>query len=209
MDQPSAGLSEGDSVAFLDHPVFGDDLGSVAIVDRSGKKRILSTGWGASQGSPGPLPAKRSCSRRTDRRDVSRSLRRDPFGKAAHGGDGAGAHDAPGRLARRTGSLHPANTRAGFLGLLPGRDEGAGLLRSGLIHSPYTVRRGKDGGLHRGGGGAAGAGLLRLPAQAGRFAGRAARRGAGSGDLSGREMGPDLPPSSGARAGHAPADGSR
>jgi glucose/arabinose dehydrogenase len=41
---------KGDLVAFLDHPVFGDDLGSVAIVDRSGKKKILSTGWGSVQG---------------------------------------------------------------------------------------------------------------------------------------------------------------
>jgi serine/threonine protein kinase/Tol biopolymer transport system component len=41
---------KGDSVAFLDHPVSGDDLGSVAIVDRSGKKRTLSTGWGSVQG---------------------------------------------------------------------------------------------------------------------------------------------------------------
>ncbi len=41
---------KGDSVAFLDHPVFGDDLGSVAIVDRSGKKRTLSTGWEGVQG---------------------------------------------------------------------------------------------------------------------------------------------------------------
>ena len=40
----------GDAVAFLDHPVFGDDLGSVAIVDRASKKRILSAGWGSAQG---------------------------------------------------------------------------------------------------------------------------------------------------------------
>ncbi|MGZ5382268.1 MAG: protein kinase domain-containing protein, partial [Thermoanaerobaculia bacterium] len=34
---------KGDAVAFLDHPLFGDDRGSVAIVDRSGKKTTLST----------------------------------------------------------------------------------------------------------------------------------------------------------------------
>jgi Tol biopolymer transport system component len=39
-----------DAVAFLDHPVFGDDRGSVAIVDRSGKKTTLSTGWESAQG---------------------------------------------------------------------------------------------------------------------------------------------------------------
>ena len=41
---------KGDAVAFLDHPVFGDDRGSVAIMDRSGKKKTLSTGWESAQG---------------------------------------------------------------------------------------------------------------------------------------------------------------
>ncbi len=41
---------KGDAVAFLDHPLFGDDRGSVAIVDRSGKKTTLSTGWESAQG---------------------------------------------------------------------------------------------------------------------------------------------------------------
>jgi serine/threonine protein kinase len=40
----------GDAVAFLDHPQFGDDRGDVAIVDRAGKKKTLSTGWSATQG---------------------------------------------------------------------------------------------------------------------------------------------------------------
>jgi eukaryotic-like serine/threonine-protein kinase len=40
----------GDRVAFLDHPLFGDDRGNVAVIDRSGKKKILSTGWESAQG---------------------------------------------------------------------------------------------------------------------------------------------------------------
>jgi Tol biopolymer transport system component len=40
----------GDAVAFLDHPVFGDDRGSVAIVDRAGHKRTLTTLWASTQG---------------------------------------------------------------------------------------------------------------------------------------------------------------
>ncbi len=40
----------GDSVAFFDHPVFGDDRGSVAMVDRSGKRKTLSSGWESEQG---------------------------------------------------------------------------------------------------------------------------------------------------------------
>jgi dipeptidyl aminopeptidase/acylaminoacyl peptidase len=35
----------GDLVAFSDHPLAGDNRGDVAIVDLSGKKRTLSTGW--------------------------------------------------------------------------------------------------------------------------------------------------------------------
>jgi eukaryotic-like serine/threonine-protein kinase len=41
---------KGDVVAFLDHPLFGDDRGSVAILDKAGKKKILSTGWESMQG---------------------------------------------------------------------------------------------------------------------------------------------------------------
>src|SRR5262249_31795683 len=39
----------GDLVAFLDHPQFGDDAGSVAVVDRSGKKTTLAGGWSSEQ----------------------------------------------------------------------------------------------------------------------------------------------------------------
>jgi eukaryotic-like serine/threonine-protein kinase len=41
---------KGDSVAFVEHPVFGDDLGEVAIVNRSGTKKTLSTGWSSAEG---------------------------------------------------------------------------------------------------------------------------------------------------------------
>ena len=40
----------GDMVAFLDHPVQGDDSGSVAVVDLNGKKRILAGEFFSSQG---------------------------------------------------------------------------------------------------------------------------------------------------------------
>ncbi|MBI3694401.1 MAG: protein kinase [Acidobacteria bacterium] len=36
---------KGGMVAFLDHPVQGDDGGSVAVVDLAGKKRTLTRGW--------------------------------------------------------------------------------------------------------------------------------------------------------------------
>jgi len=41
---------KGNSIAFIDHPTLGDDGGSVAIVDPSGKKTTLSTGWDSIQG---------------------------------------------------------------------------------------------------------------------------------------------------------------
>ena len=40
----------GDLVAFLDHHVAQDDRGSVAIVDRAGRKTILSSDWGSIEG---------------------------------------------------------------------------------------------------------------------------------------------------------------
>ena len=41
---------KGDRIAFLDHPVPGDDLGLVAVVDLAGSKRTLSSGWITTQG---------------------------------------------------------------------------------------------------------------------------------------------------------------
>jgi eukaryotic-like serine/threonine-protein kinase len=40
----------GDRIAFLDHPIFGDDRGIVAMVDRAGKVTRLTTLWKSIQG---------------------------------------------------------------------------------------------------------------------------------------------------------------
>jgi serine/threonine protein kinase/Tol biopolymer transport system component len=40
----------GDEVAILDHPQFGDDRGGVSLIDRAGKRTVLSTGWSSAQG---------------------------------------------------------------------------------------------------------------------------------------------------------------
>jgi eukaryotic-like serine/threonine-protein kinase len=42
---------KGDLVAFLDHPGFGDDAGSVALMDRNGKKTTLASGFSSVQGT--------------------------------------------------------------------------------------------------------------------------------------------------------------
>ena len=41
---------KGDVIAFVDHPIPGDDGGSIAIVDNSGKKQVLSGPWYTVQG---------------------------------------------------------------------------------------------------------------------------------------------------------------
>jgi len=41
---------DGGMVAFLDHPILGDDRGSAAVVDRAGKVRTLASGYDSTQG---------------------------------------------------------------------------------------------------------------------------------------------------------------
>jgi eukaryotic-like serine/threonine-protein kinase len=49
---------DGALVAFLDHPVQGDDAGSVVVVDRKGKRQELSTGWITAYGLAWPRHGK-------------------------------------------------------------------------------------------------------------------------------------------------------
>jgi len=41
---------QGDRIAFMDHPIRGDDGGSVAVVDLNGNKKTLSNNWLSQQG---------------------------------------------------------------------------------------------------------------------------------------------------------------
>jgi serine/threonine protein kinase/WD40 repeat protein len=41
---------QGDRIAFVDHPVQGDDRGSLAVIDMTGNKKTLSTEWYTIQG---------------------------------------------------------------------------------------------------------------------------------------------------------------
>jgi eukaryotic-like serine/threonine-protein kinase len=45
---------KGDQVAFLDHPIYPDDKGSVSIVDLEGHKRVVSAGWESVEGLAWP-----------------------------------------------------------------------------------------------------------------------------------------------------------
>jgi Tol biopolymer transport system component/predicted Ser/Thr protein kinase len=41
---------KGDFIAFLDHPLRGDDAGSLILMDRAGKRKVLSGPWSSAQG---------------------------------------------------------------------------------------------------------------------------------------------------------------
>ena len=41
---------DGGLVAFIDHPVYGDDRGTIAVVDSSRQKRTLTRGWASANG---------------------------------------------------------------------------------------------------------------------------------------------------------------
>ena len=111
---------KGDAVAFLDHPLFGDDRGSVAIMDRSGTKKILSTGWESMQGvswSPSGEEIWFTATRAGSSRALyavtpsgrQRALAATPSGMTLQG------ISRDGRVL-----FVESNARLGFLGLLPG-----------------------------------------------------------------------------------------
>jgi len=49
---------KGDSIAFIDHPLQGDDGGAIAVVDLQGKKTVLSADWYTVQGLAWSLDGK-------------------------------------------------------------------------------------------------------------------------------------------------------
>jgi hypothetical protein len=40
----------GDAIAFMEHPILGDDRGTLVVVDLTGKKRMVSSEWYGEQG---------------------------------------------------------------------------------------------------------------------------------------------------------------
>ncbi|MBK9065212.1 MAG: protein kinase [Acidobacteria bacterium] len=111
---------KGDAVAFLDHPLFGDDRGSVAIVDRSGNKKTLSTGWESMQGvawSPSGEEIWFTAARAGNSRAlyaVTPSGRQRPIATTPSGMT-LQSISRDGRVL-----FVESNARLGFLGLLPG-----------------------------------------------------------------------------------------
>ncbi len=112
---------KGDAVAFLDHPVLGDDRGSVAIVDLAGKKKTLSEGMGKRAG-PGLVGLRQGDLVHGDpRRQRPLCLRRDARGPRARRAHDACGTVAPGHLPRRARPPGPEQrARSGSSPLLPG-----------------------------------------------------------------------------------------
>ena len=113
----------GDAVAFLDHPIFGDDRGSVAVVDLAGKKTTLSEQWESVQGltwSPSGDEIWFTSSGAGNSRSLHAVTRR---------GRTRDVLVVPGSIAiqdiSRDGRvlLLESNTRLGFFGLFPGESK--------------------------------------------------------------------------------------
>ncbi len=50
---------KGDRLAFIDHPLRGDDGGTISVVDLNGKKSDLTQRWASAFGLPPPDSAVR------------------------------------------------------------------------------------------------------------------------------------------------------
>jgi serine/threonine protein kinase len=111
---------KGDAVAFIDHTVFGDDRGSVAIVDLAGKKTLLSEGWESAQGLAWSASGK----------EIWFTASRTGSARGLHAVTPAGRERAvlvaPGELTLQDISrdgrvlLAQFSVRLGFFGVLPG-----------------------------------------------------------------------------------------
>ena len=128
---------KGDVVAFLDHPLFGDDRGNVAIMDRSGKKKALSTGWESAQGVSWSATGDEIWFTATQA-GASRAL----YAVTLSGRQRSVATTPSGMTLQdisRDGRVLfvESNARLGFLGLLPGEAKERDL--SGLEWSYYPI----------------------------------------------------------------------
>ena len=192
---------KGDAVALLDHPVLGDDRGTVAIVDLAGKKKTLSGEWESAQGLAWSVSGKEIWFTAT-RAGSARSV----YAVTPAGRERAVLTTPAGLLLQdisRDGRvlLVQSNARVGFFAVLPGETRERDL--SGLEWS-WGPRLSADGSPSSSRNGRSRPrGLLRLRAQARRVGGGAAGRGNRSGDLTRREV--DLDPPHPDDAGHTRA----
>ncbi len=107
---------KGDLVAFLDHPGRIDNRGTVAVIDRAGRKRTLTEEWAAEQGLAWHPTAKRDLVRRGAASGSALHLRGDAHRKETRRRSWPGRPDAPGHF--------PAGPRARHARGLAARDHG-------------------------------------------------------------------------------------
>jgi eukaryotic-like serine/threonine-protein kinase len=134
---------EGDTLAFLDHPLFGDDRGSVAILDRTGKKKILSTDWESVQGiswSPSAEEIWFTAAKAGDNRALYAVTLSGRQRLVATTPSGLTLQDISrdGRVL-----VTESNTRLGFLGLLPGETKERDLSGLEWSYNPLLSADGK------------------------------------------------------------------
>ena len=129
----------GDEVAFLDHPVQGDDGGSAAMVDRSGKRRSLSEFFASAPGALLVAGRQGSLVHRRDRRIQPRTLRRDARRRRACAGPGDRRSHRRGLFEGRPSADGPGQGAAGHLGSGSRGGEGAGLFVAGLVPHPGSL----------------------------------------------------------------------
>ncbi len=134
---------KGDAVAFLDHPLFGDDRGNVAIVDRSGKKTTLSTGWESVQGvswSPSGEEIWFTATPAGNSRALYAVTRSGQLRGVANTPSGMLLQD----ISRDGRVLFvESNARLGFLGLLPGETKERDLSGLEWSYGPIVSADGK------------------------------------------------------------------
>jgi eukaryotic-like serine/threonine-protein kinase len=134
---------KGDAVAFLDHPLFGDDRGSVAVMDRSGKKTTLSTGWESAQGVSWSASGEEIWFTATPAGN-SRAL----YAVTVSGRQRSVANTPAGMTLQdisRDGRVLfvESNARHGFLGLLPGETKERDLSGLEWSYGPILSKDGK------------------------------------------------------------------
>ena len=136
------------TIAFIDHPGSGDD-GTIAVVDRSGKKTDLAGGWSTVQGlawAPGGREIWFTAARQGIEREIWAVT---ASGQAAPGPDDAG--DAgPARPGRHGNALVTEDDyRSSVLAFLPGQADGPGSGLVRLVERSRPVRRREASSLRR------------------------------------------------------------
>ena len=130
-----------DAVAFLDHPIFGDDRGSVAIVDLAGKKKTLTGDWDSVQGLAWSTSGQGALVHGEPLGERPRSLCGDARRTRAAGARDAGRPAAPGHRPRRARPPRAGKRARRFLRRASRRDSGEGSLRARMVVPARPARR--------------------------------------------------------------------